>query len=325
MMRKLAKRISNRIKITAKAFCSDAHFSLYYAFLRIAAELGGRIGLRWLADKARRRKDRWIVEYLRKELDDVVSRFSADEGWGTPVPNAPIWVCWWTGEETAPLLVKKCIQSIRANAEEHPVHLITRENYAQFLEIPDYMLKKVAVKQMGLAHLADYIRVKLLANYGGLWLDATIFCSAAVPESYFCIPFFSSKGPVRPSEYVSDYRWTTFCLGGWKSNVCFRYLAEAFETYWKRNTYAVDYLFFDYIIILGYESISAVKTLIDELPDNNIHRDDLQAAMNATMPASQWNSVIHPDTVLYKLSWREQYSICAENGTESIYYYFINM
>lgn len=309
--------------MTAVAFRCDCHFSSYYACLRVAAELGGRLGLRRLAERARQRKDRWIMEYLRKELDGVVSSFSADTDQGMPVPNAPIWVCWWTGEDTAPPLVKKCIQSIRANAGCHPVHLITKENYGQYLTIPDYILEKVAAKQMGLAHLADYIRVKLLAQYGGLWLDATMFCSAAVPEGCFSAPVFTCKGPVRPSSYISNYRWVTFCLGGWRGNVFYRFLSEAFEAYWKQNKRAVDYLFFDHIILMAYERIPAVKALLDAVPENNIHRDDLQAAMNAALPAEQWSSVIHPDTVLYKLSWREQYAEKTPDRKESIYGYFL--
>jgi hypothetical protein len=124
------------------------------------------------------------------------------------------------------------------------------------------MLQKVADGKIGFAHLADYIRVKLLATHGGLWLDATIFCSQQIPDMCFELPLFTCKGPVRECEYVSDYRWVTFCLGGWKGNVFYRYLVDAFEQYWSKNDYAIDYLFFDHIIHLAYNQIPSIGSML---------------------------------------------------------------
>jgi hypothetical protein len=204
------------------------------------------------------------------------------------------------------------------------VRLITQENYQEFLEIPSYMLEKVQSRHMGFAHLADYIRVKLLAEHGGLWLDATMFCSDTIPESCFTVPMFTCKSPRKKNGYVSESRWVTFCLGGWKGNVFYRFLVDAFEEYWKTNPCAIDYLFFDYIILLAYERIDMVRRLVDELPVNTPHRDDLQTAMNAALPADAWESVIQPDTTLYKLSWRETYPETTTDGKESIYAVFLN-
>lgn len=322
-MADLIGRINRRLRMTVTNFRSDSRFSLRLAGWRICANLCGRAGMASAARYANRKKDAFITGYLKNTLAPVLERYAGDTGVGTPVTDGPIWVCWWSGEETAPALVKKCIKSIRKNAGSHPVNLITRENYPQYLNIPDFMLENVEKKTMGFAHLADYIRVKLLAQHGGLWLDATMFCSAPVPDNCFSESFFTCKGPVRPSGYLSDYRWVTFCLGGWKGNVVFRYLSDAFACYWEKNGYAIDYLFFDHIIMLAYENIPAIRELIDQVPDNNVHRDDLQAAMNAALPAGEFDNVLHPDTVLYKLSWRESYAMTDEQGGKSIYAAFI--
>jgi hypothetical protein len=45
--------------------------------------------------------------------------------------------------------------------------------------------------------------------------------------------------------------------------------------------------------------------------------------MNAALPASQIDRIIQPDTVLYKLSWREKYKTHTENGKESVYGAFL--
>lgn len=320
----LFRKIKGFANRTWKDFQSDCHFSLYYALLRVVDTVSNRIGLQAISQTVHAAKDRWILRYLSIQLTPVISRYETDTGLGESVPNAPIWICWWTGEETAPELVRQCIRSIHRNAGSHPVHLITRENYQNYLDIPEFMLRKVTVGQMGLAHLADYMRVKLLAEYGGLWLDATIFCSQEIPAMCFDSPLFTCKGPVRESRYISNYRWVTFCLGGWKRNVFYRFLVEAFEQYWQSNDRAIDYLFFDYIIMTAYSSLPAVKALLDNLPDNNIHRDDLQAAMNEALPATEFDAVLQPDTALYKLSWREHYLLKTEKDSPTVYSRFIN-
>ena len=325
MGKNLIHRVHKRISDTKKAFRSDCCFSFWYACLRVLDELGGRIGMKKISAWAHERKDRWIQNYLKQDILLVIEKYTDNLDYGSPDPNAPIWVCWWSGLNYAPELVRICVESTYQNAGNHPVHLITEETYQNYLEIPGYMLEKVESGKMGFAHLADYIRVKLLADYGGLWLDATIFCSGRIPDICFDLPVFTCKGPVRKGHYLSDYRWVTFCLGGWRENVFYRILAEVFETYWSKNKYAVDYLFFDHIILSIYEQHPVVRKLLDDIPDNNIHRDDLQAAMNAALPAKEFGRVLHEDTVLYKLSWREIYSEFTEDNSDSIFRYFLQM
>ena len=74
---------------------------------------------------------------------------------------------------------------------------------------------------------------------------------------------------------------------------------------------------------LAYRTNATARRLMDGLPENNLHRDDLQAAMNAALPASQFNRIIQPDTVLYKLSWREKYTTRTVDDKESVYGAFI--
>ena len=316
-------RIWNRLVITAKNFCSDVHFSFHFALLRLGSDLGGRLHLHKLSRAATERKNRWIASYLKKQLKSVCEQFENDTDEGVYEPDAPVWVCWWSGEETAPTLVQKCLESIRRNANGRRVVLITEKNHKQYLEIPEYILKKVKNKNMCMAHLSDYIRQALLAKYGGLWLDATIFCSQPLPEDIFQMPLFTCKGRTADVDYCSDYKWTVFCIGGYRGNMIFRGLQAMLELYWKRNRVAIDYLFLDYIIKLFYSENKTCANMIDSIPENNLHRDDLQAAMNAALPASRIDQIIQPDTVLYKLSWREKYVAQTQDGKVSVYGAFL--
>ena len=324
-MANLLMRVKRRYISTITMFHADCRFSKKLAFLRAADDLSYRLHLNNLSKYLHNQKDRWITSLLYEELHELLIKYKKLQNCGQITKNPAVWICWWTGEENAPPLVKQCIHSIYRAAGKHPGHLITEQNYAEYLSIPGFMLRRVREGTMGLAHLADYIRVSLLAQYGGLWLDATIFCASPIPTFYFEMPFFTCKSPDTPSRYLSRFRWTTFCLGGQKEHIFYCFLKESFETYWTNHAYAVDYLFFDHLINLAYEHIPAIHDALNAVPVNNLHRDDLQAAMNAALPATSFDSIIQDDTILYKLSWRENYSLKSSNGTDSIFSYFIQM
>lgn len=322
-MSRFFKKVSNRLKMTNKNFKNDTKFSRRLAVFRLKADIGGRLGFTKMSEKAKKNKDEWILNYLRKQILSVKQKYEKDASIGDRPENAVIWVCWWTGVDSAPALVKKCIESTQKHAGNHRVQIITKDNYEDFINIPDYIMSKANSGAMGYAHFSDYLRISLLEKYGGLWLDATIFCAADVPDLCFALPFYTCKSEVKKGAYLSEYQWTSFCIGGYAHNIFFKFLKNAFEVYWQNNETAVDYLFFDYLIYIAKESNAEIKRLMELVPINNVHRDDLQASMNQTLPAEAFRSVITDDTALYKLSWREKYEEHLSDGRKSIYGAFI--
>lgn len=323
IMNSLLYKLKNRYNITKKNWQSDCHFSKKLAMLRILDEWGHKLHFSKLSNWAHKKKDVWILYYLYNILEKVIQKYKDDDYVGEQTKNAPIWVCWWTGEESAPDLVKQCIKSIRHNSGIHQVNIITKDTYKTYLDIPKYIMDKVENNEMCLANFSDYLRAALLEKYGGLWLDATIFCSTKIPEDYFEIPFFTCKSEPVDCRYISRFRWTSFCLGGWKKNIFYRFFKEAFEHYWKIQICAIDYLLVDYIIEIAYSNIPKIREQIEAVELNNQHRDDLQAAMNRAESAEMFHALLKSDTVLYKLSWRESYSLKTNEGRESIYAYFL--
>lgn len=305
--------------MTTKTFRTDCHYSMKLAFYRLGDEVGGRLGMKKLSWYCNRKKHQWILQYLERKFRTLIKNHQENQNKGIQSEHAPIWVCWWQGEEDAPTLVQKCIKSIRENAGVHPVNIITKDNYSNFLQIPNYIIEKLEANQLSVANFSDYLRFSLLNRYGGLWLDATIFCSKQIPEGYFEVPIFTCKSKPVKSKYVSQHRWTSFCFGGWKTNTLFDFFQCAFELFWEQENQAIDYLFVDYLIALSIQKFDQVSCCFEELPRNNPCRDDLQAAMNAKIPADQWGDVIQYDTIFYKLSWREQYEMLTEDGQRTVY------
>ena len=325
-MADLVARVKRRCRATADNWKNDRHFSGKLAVLRFADDIGNRLGLHSLATRAHKQKDEFILDYLQNLIAPVIERYKDDTYQGEePKSAAPIWVCWWSGEKSAPELVKQCIKSIRKNAGCHPVNLVTETNVGEYLNVNQCIYEKFKAGHIGAAHFSDYLRVSLLEQYGGIWLDATMFCSQAIPEEFFNLPFFTCKSEVKKGYYISDFQWVTFCLAGWKHNVFYRFMKDAFEYYWCTKDTAIDYLFFDAIIYIAKKTIPSIRILMENVPLNNLHRDDLQAAMNAALPAEEFWNIVKEDTVFYKLSWRESYSKKAQNGVPTVYDYFLKM
>ena len=88
-----------------------------------------------------------------------------------------VWVCWFQGYESAPPLVKACINSMHKVMPEKEIIVLTKTNYKQYIELPDYIEEKFEKGKIGMAHFSDLLRISLLAKWGGMWIDSTALCT----------------------------------------------------------------------------------------------------------------------------------------------------
>lgn len=326
MASSLSKRISTRMNIISKDFKRDVHnFSFKITmtnFLKNLTCLGGPIKRvnKWCAQK----RDNQIFDCLYKNNIEVFEKYSEATDYGEDSKEKYVWVCWLQGEENAPPLVKKCMESIRKNTKNYKMIVIDLNNYSEYVKLPDVVVQKFESGKMLPAHFSDVLRVYLIRDYGGLWLDATVFCSDEVPNEIFEYSFFSCKSPVIKGHYVSDYQWTTFVYGGKKNALFYSYLADFYESYWNKNDCAVDYLFSDYAIVLARRHIPAIDKAIEMVPINNLKRDELQASFNEPYSEEKFKEIISGDTYLHKLSWRMDFNKQTNDGKQTFFGFFID-
>ena len=67
-----------------------------------------------------------------------------------------------------PDIVKVCYASAKHHAGQHPVILITEQNYQEYATMPDYILQKVKNHEISLTHFSDMLRINLLKEHGGI-------------------------------------------------------------------------------------------------------------------------------------------------------------
>lgn len=57
------------------------------------------------------------------------------------------------------------------------INVVTLDNLDHYLKLPRIIFDKYNRGWISGAHLSDVIRINLLAYYGGIWIDSTVFCS----------------------------------------------------------------------------------------------------------------------------------------------------
>lgn len=82
-----------------------------------------------------------------------------------------IWLLWFQGLENAPLIVQKCVVSWITKNPNWDVIVLDKHSLKKYIDYSDE-----SFPNLGLAGKSDLIRLSLLAEYGGVWVDATTFC-----------------------------------------------------------------------------------------------------------------------------------------------------
>lgn len=253
-------------------------------------------------------KDKLVLHYIEKKYGNFIDAL-LKRNLETKKSETPIWVCWLQGEENAPELVKKCIASIRANANGHKVNVITEDNLSEFIQIPDYIIRNVAENKLSRTSYSDIIRSFLLAEYGGIWIDATFFITQMLPQPYFnSVVFSAAKQPEpknRRAVCISEYRWTGSFIG---CNICnyslFTFLKDFFVEYEKNEIVFIDYLLIDYLIFIAFSRSRKIHDDITAIPDNNIDFGWLFHAMNDYYDEQKAKEMFFGETFCYKLSYK---------------------
>ena len=89
------------------------------------------------------------------------------------IPNI-IYTYWH--DENIPIFVSKCINSWKEHNPTYQIVILNKNNINQFIPFDVYKLKFAKTHQQ----IADFIRIYILADRGGIWLDSTIYLNESL-------------------------------------------------------------------------------------------------------------------------------------------------
>lgn len=262
-----------------------------------------------------------IENYLEINFKDFIKYSKNKINVGTLVNDYKIWVCWLQGEDKMPEVIKLCYKNLCNKLKDKTVVLITFDNLKDYIEIPDYIYNKYENGNMLPAHFSDIIRCGLLAKYGGMWIDSTIFVTDNIKQhlDIFDSKFYTHKiNGLTNEQFYSAYRWGPFLLGTkYKNNDVMFLMYEFLKEYWKKYNVAIDYVFWDYLIGILYKNNSLVKSCIDENKENNLCLWYFKNKLNEKYNFKEVNKIIAENYFL-KLTYKE--NVDFENNDNNFAY-----
>lgn len=252
--------------------------------------------------------ERYIYRYLEKYFNPIIEKYNKYPSDRKYKVTNKVWTLWWQGESEAPEIVKCCIASQRKyfGSVGAEVIVLTKDNWAQYISLPSYILQKVEDGKISLTHLSDIIRARLLETYGGLWIDATVYCIKEDMKEKIFSNMFTIKCHEH-SEYLTLKRWTGFLFADQKHSELFGFMSEAFNYYWMREDVLIAYLLIDYIIAIAYNNFSSIREKIDSIPVSNLRLWDMLHNMNQPYDKVVWESIAS-ETVFLKLSYKNKFN-----------------
>ena len=85
-------------------------------------------------------KHEYILSILNRTLNPILKKYTDNSNQlATLETDKTIWVFWWQGLNEAPDLVKTCIKSMQKNANGADVIILSKYNYKNYIDIPDYI------------------------------------------------------------------------------------------------------------------------------------------------------------------------------------------
>jgi hypothetical protein len=147
-----------------------------------------------------------------------------------------IWCLWLQGREHAPDLVKRCLASWERRNPGWELRCLDVTTVGRYVNLSSYI--DLSSQEVTAASLSDIIRMLLLHEYGGVWIDATLYCNQPLDE---WLPgplgngFFGFYRPA-PERLIG-----TWFLAAAPGNELFAKWAARALNYWRARPKSTDY------------------------------------------------------------------------------------
>lgn len=167
-----------------------------------------------------------------------------------------IWFCWLQGLDNAPLLVKRCYESLCQNIKNKQIVVLDESNISEYVKMPDYIVEKWKRGIIGMAHFTDMVRLELLRLHGGYWIDSTVFCTDSS-----LLNLIDDEPLFMYSFYYFGFNPEIMELNNWFMYSCTNNnilcLVQKFlYEYWKDYNRPVDYFIFHIFMTMAVEFYS---------------------------------------------------------------------
>ena len=155
-----------------------------------------------------------------------------------------IWWLWFQGSENAPLIVQRCLETVKYYSAQMNFEVIELDsnNLFEYVKLPIQIVNMWKQKRITNANFSDLCRITLLADYGGMWIDSTVFLTGKIDEEILQGDIFFYQSSFLDMTVTKVSNW--FMYAKYPNNYFMCSLKESMINYWMNNKYMDDYFIF---------------------------------------------------------------------------------
>ena len=258
-----------------------------------------------------------IYARLKQEYRDVL-----EEGLSEVAPTErsdKIWVCWFQGVENAPEIVKACVKSIRDCFPDREIVFLTRQTIPQYVTLPPEVEEKVG-GEISLTHYSDILRAALLSKYGGLWLDATTYCTSAdFLHEIENLPLFAFQNVDMMRRGFNPIVAESWLIYAQSNQPILLLTQKLLYAYWKREKTLCNYFLFHFFFSMACEKYAGdweKVPVFSEVPPNIMGFE-----LDKPFDRERWTQLLRM-TDFHKLSYKWPHG--DENDPSTVYNHILS-
>lgn len=147
-----------------------------------------------------------------------------------------IWTCWFQGRQKAPELVQQCLASWETLNPDWDFRCLDAETAGRYVHLGEHVdLQNQIVTA---ASLSDILRLLLLHEYGGVWVDATLYCNQPLDE---WLPSVMGCGFFAFSKPAPDRLLASWFIAAAPGNILLSKWTARVINYWRGRKQSEDY------------------------------------------------------------------------------------
>lgn len=242
----------------------------------------------------------YLLRYLPNEVDQGLNKKN--------LIGIPVFQYWNTGLDNAPEIVRFCVNSVKKNTLNMHHIEINDMNFEKYVDIPVPIKTKYIKGEISPTHFSDILRLALLSNYGGFWIDSTVYLSGEI-EHYAREPFFAFS--TTPKYLMGDEKlsFSSWFLYSEKNGIFVKYVYQMLINYWESERQYLHRYYQTYCYTHVLNALNGEKNTITTVKESNVMSHYLQIELNEDINVERIKTIV-AQTKVHKLSY---YSISTIN------------
>jgi len=251
--------------------CSQSLVKLYIKTVTSAIRLTGWLqngDIKKYKNKSELLKGKILTNYYGRKYLPSIKGLTLQKQITVETPET-IWQFWDNPNgQTTPEIVRSSLESVNRFKGNFHHKILTKSTLHNFTDLPGIVIDKFNRNRMDCAHFSDLLRLNLLKNHGGVWIDATVYMTNFIPQFIADEDFFVFLTG-RQTHFPYSFMQSCFIRAKKGSFLCEAWYKMCVE-YWKKERKKLDY----FQIHLMFKALISKNPAAKELFNKMHHKSE---------------------------------------------------